>query len=167
MAGVMLTVALICPASAATQDGPHPLIGRPSPELLQHLIGARGGNFRLSEHRGEVVLLGFWTSWCSTCSSYLDRLVALDATYRSAGLVVAGVSLDDDQARAASALRASGAKFASGIDLTKTLGRRFAVGDVPMTVLIDRDGIVRYVHGVLDGPADAALLAEIRQLLDE
>lgn len=145
----------------------HPLIGRPAPELLQRLLNGPGTNFRLSEHRGEIVLLGFWTSWCGTCGDYLTQLSRLDATYSRAGLVVAGVSLDDEPARAVTALRAGGIKFANGVDVTKSFGQRFAVDDVPLTLLIDRDGIVRYVHGVLDEPADAAVLKEIRQLLDE
>jgi thiol-disulfide isomerase/thioredoxin len=164
---LLLAVIPLCPTRAAAPAAPYPLVGRPSPELLQHLVGGGSSNFRLSEHRGEVVLLGFWTSWCGACESYLKRLGTLEATYRSAGLVVAGVSLDDDPARAASALHAAGAKFPNGVDASKTLGRRFAVEDVPLTLLIDRDGIVRYAHGMLDGPTDAALLTEIRQLLDE
>ena len=165
LAGVLLCASR--PSLASDVARTHPLLGRPAPELLQHLVSGSGTNFRLSEHRGEVVLLGFWTSWCGTCADYLRQLRGLDATYARAGLVVAGVSLDDDSARAVSALRAAGAKFANGVDANKAYGQRFAVDDVPLTFLIDRDGIVRYVHGALDGPADAAVLREIRQLLDE
>ncbi len=166
-AGLLLCVAGAASVAAAAPGLVHPLIGRPAPELLQQLVSGSGRNFRLSEHRGEVVLLGFWTSWCGTCSSYLQRLGKLDATYARAGLVVAGVSLDDDPARARSALRSAGVKFGNGVDVVKAFGRRFAVDDVPLTLLIDRDGIVRYAHGVLDESVDAALLLEIRQLLDE
>ena len=166
-AGMLLSIALVAPAIGASPDAPYPLVGRPAPELRQHLVGVGARNFRLSEHRGEVVMLGFWTSWCGVCASYLERLASLDATYRAAGLIVAGVSFDDDPARALSALKDAGAKFQNGVDVAKVLGRRFAVDDVPLTLLIDRDGIVRYAHGPLDGPTDAILLAEIRQLLDE
>jgi peroxiredoxin len=165
LAGVLLCASR--PALASDAPRSYPLLGRPAPELLQHLVSGAGTTFRLSEHRGEVVLLGFWTSWCGICGDYLGQLRRLDETYARAGLVVAGVSLDDEAARAVSALRAAGVKFANGVDATKVYGERFAVDDVPLTLLIDRDGIVRYVHGALDGPADAAVLKEIRQLLDE
>ena len=170
MAAFTLAGALLCPSwPALASDGTptHPLLGRPAPELLQRLVSGKGTNFRLSEHRGEVVLLGFWTSWCGSCGDYLGQLRRLDETYARAGLVVAGVSLDDESARAVSALRSAGIKFANGVDVAKAYGQRFAVDDVPLSLLIDRDGIVRYVHGALDGPADAAVLKEIRQLLDE
>lgn len=145
----------------------HPLIGKQAPEVLQRLFAGPGRNFRLSERRGEVVVLGFWTSWCGSCRAYLERLAKLDATYSRAGLVVVGISLDDDPGRAAELARAVGAKFRNGVDAEKTLGRRFAVGDVPLTLLIDREGVVRYAHGELDAAGDAEMLLQLRQLLDE
>ncbi len=166
-AGLLLCGVLAGGASAAASDGAYPLIGRPAPELLQHLVGSGASNFRLSEHRGEVVVLSFWASWCGVCGSHLERLAQLDRTYRSAGLIVAGVSFDDDPARAVSALKSAGAKFPNGVDVAKVLGRRFAVEDLPLTLLIDRDGIVRFVQGPLVGQADATLLTQLRQLLDE
>ena len=162
-------LALVISAGAAgPPDAPaHPLIGKLAPEISQRLISGPSRNFRLSERRGEVVVLGFWTSWCGSCRGYLERLGKLDATYAAAGLVVVGVSLDDDAANAAEFTRAVGARFRNGVDVRKVLGQRFAVSEVPLTLLIDRDGIVRYAHGELDAAADAELLLQVRQLLDE
>lgn len=126
-----------------------------------------GGNLRLSEHRGEVVLVGFWTSWCGTCRAYLEHLGRLHATYGSAGLVVVGVSLDDDARRASSLVQAVGAKFPNVFDARKQLGPAWRVSDVPMTVLIDRAGVVRHVHGELQRRDEPQLVEEIRRLLDE
>jgi len=161
LAGVVTT------SSAADPSAHHPLIGKPAPEIVQRLFVGTGRNFRLSERRGEVVAIGFWTSWCGSCRTYLQRLAKLDATYAQAGLVVVGISLDDDPSRATDLARAVGAKFRNGVDVEKAIGRRFAVPDVPLTLLIDRAGIVRYAHGELDAAADADLVAEVRQLLDE
>ena len=162
-------LALATAAGAAGSAGAtaHPLIGKLVPEMSQRLITGPSRNFRLSERRGEVVVLGFWTSWCGSCRSYLERLAKLDATYASAGLVVVGMSLDDDAGKAAEFARAVGARFRNGVDVRKVLGRRFSVAEVPLTLLIDRDGIVRYAHGELDAAADAELLLQVRQLLDE
>ena len=165
-----LTFALsgvVATSSAANPAARHPLLGKPAPEIVQRLFAGAGRNFRLSERRGEVVVVGFWTSWCGSCRTYLERLAKLDATYSQAGLVVVGISLDDDASRATELAHAVGAKFRNGVDADKALGRRFAVPDVPLTLLIDRAGIVRYAHGELDAAADADLVAEVRQLLDE
>jgi thiol-disulfide isomerase/thioredoxin len=160
-------VAIVATANAATPAARHPLLGRPAPEFVQRLFTGKGRNFRLSERRGEVVAIGFWTSWCGSCRTYLERLAKLDATYSQAGLVVVGISLDDDPVRATELARAVGVKFRNGVDTAKALGRLFAVPDVPLTLLIDRAGIVRYAHGELDPAADAGLVVEVRELLDE
>ena len=154
------------PAMAAAPEA-NPLIGKPAPELVQRLFAGPSRNFRLSERRGDVVAIGFWTSWCGSCRAYLERLAKLDATYGSAGLVVVGVSLDDDPARAESLARAVGAKFRNSVDTAKVLGRRFAVADVPLLLLVDREGVVRFSHGDLDKAGEAQMTAELRQLLDE
>lgn len=169
IAATVLAVALLgsVPAAAVDRAARHPLLGKPAPELVGRLFTGTSHNFRLSERRGEVVVLGFWTSWCGSCRSYLERLGKLDATYSSAGLVVVGVSLDDKPASAADLARAVGVRFANAFDSEKVIGRRFEVGDVPLTLLVDRGGVVRYAHGELDAAGDAALLGELRKLLDE
>jgi peroxiredoxin len=152
-------------AVASEREARDTLVGREAPDFTQRAIG--GGNFRLSERRGEVVLVSFWTSWCSTCRTQLERLGRIDATYGNAGLVVVGVSLDDDLERARSLVRAVDARFRNVFDGEKRLGKAWRVNDVPMTVLVDRAGVVRYVHGELSRSDEAELLDEVRKLLDE
>lgn len=167
-AAVLALAALNClRAEAADRASRHPLIGKPAPELAGHMFAGPSHNFRLSERQGEVVVIGFWTSWCGSCRAYLERLGKLNGTYASAGLVVVGVSLDDKPDAAAGLARAVNVRFGNLFDAEKVLGRRFAVADVPLTMLVDRGGVVRYVHGELDAAGDAALLRELRELLDE
>jgi peroxiredoxin len=145
----------------------HPLVGHAAPEVLQHLQTGPAGNFRLSDHRGEVVLLGFWTSWCADCADYLSRLRSLESTYESAGLVVLAVSLDEDRKAAREFIRQPLNSLRTSNDEPSTVGKLYDVADVPMTVLIDRDGVVRYVHVVNDHASQVAVQRELRQLLDE
>lgn len=152
-------------AVASEREARDALVGRDAPDFTERLLA--NGNFRLSEHRGEVVLVGFWTSWCSTCRAQLERLGRIDATYGNAGLVVVGVSLDDDREKARSLARAVDAGFRNVFDAEKRLGKAYRVNDVPMTVLVDRSGVVRYVHGELSRSEEAALVDQIRKLLDE
>jgi peroxiredoxin len=159
-----LAVALFASSVSAAEPRSE-LVGQPAPDFTERSM--TGGNLRLSEHRGEVVLVGFWTSWCGTCRAYLEHLGRLHATYGSAGLVVVGVSLDDDARRAGSLVQAVGAKFPNVFDARKQLGPAWRVADVPMTVLIDRAGVVRHVHGELQRRDEPQLVEEIRRLLDE
>lgn len=167
LAPFAIAFVMSAPARAADRATGHPLLGKPAPELVERMFTGPSRNFRLSERRGEVVVIGFWTSWCGSCRAYLERLGKLNATYASAGLVVVGVSLDDKPASATELAHALGVRFGNVFDSEKVLGRRFQVGDVPLTLLLDRNGVVRYAHGELDPAGDAALLAELRQLLDE
>lgn len=152
-------------AIASEREARGALVGVEAPDFTQRVIG--GGNFRLSERRGEVVLVSFWTSWCGTCRAQLERLSRIDSTYGNAGLVVVGVSLDDDPERARGLVRAVDAKFRNVFDGEKRLGKVYRVNDVPMTVLVDRSGVVRYVHGELSRSEEDELVAQIRKLLDE
>ena len=166
------TVIAACLLGAATGSATaapvgNQLLGHEAPELVAHFFVGRSRNFRLSEHRGDVVVVGFWTSWCGTCRAYLERLAKLDSTYASAGLVVIGVSLDDKPEAASDLAHALALTFPNALDADKTLGRRFAVDDVPLTLVIDRSGVVRYAHGGLDKADGAALITELRALLDE
>ena len=141
------------------------LIGHGAPDFTLRALS--GGAVRLSDHVGDVVVVGFWTSWCGTCRAELQRLERLHATYASAGLAVIGVSLDDDEAKAAELASAVKTSFRSGFDAAKTCGPSFHVNGVPLTVLIDRGGVVRYVHGEISRQDERDLVDEIRRLLDE
>ena len=58
--------------AVAVAQAPHALIGRPAPDFTLH--AASGVNVRLGEHRGEVVVLSFWSGGCGACRSQLpDR----------------------------------------------------------------------------------------------
>lgn len=152
------------PAAVSAAEAPG-LVGRPAPDFTLHALA--GHNLRLSDARGEVVLISFWTSWCGGCKEQLERTARLYSTYRPAGLVVIGVNLDDDRAKAARFAQANGADVPQGYDEGKTVARSYAVNDVPLTVLVDRAGVVRYLHGEYARRKDGELVEQLRKLLDE
>jgi cytochrome oxidase Cu insertion factor (SCO1/SenC/PrrC family) len=82
-----VTLALLAALQgAALADAPP---GSAAPDFA--LPAASGGNVRLSEYRGDVVLLAFWSSRCAVCVTQLSALDELQTTYRSAGLVTLAV----------------------------------------------------------------------------
>ena len=122
---------------------------------------------RLSEHRGEVVVLSFWSSACDSCRKQLDALNRSLTTYRSAGLAVYGVGVDDVPARASEYARGLQVAFQMLLDPDKAVGRAYQVDNLPMTILIDRNGIVRYVLRDYTGASAALYLRQLRELLNE
>lgn len=158
--------ALALGAAAATSAQPaYNLIARAAPDFTLHAVA--GGNVRLSEHRGEVVVLTFWGSACGTCRGQLTALDRSLATYRSAGLQVYGVSVDDALERAAAYARAVPVAFPMLLDPDKVVGRAYQVDNLPMTVLIDRSGTVRNVLREYSVKSDGLYLEQLRALLNE
>lgn len=115
------------------------MLGEPAPELTYtRLVDGRPG--RLSDHRGQVVLVNQWATWCPPCRQEMPDLDRLQRTYRDRGLVVVHVSdetpetvrgyLDDNPMTTEHGL-------ANPLPWTQT-GR-------PTTFVIDRDGVVRGV----------------------
>jgi peroxiredoxin len=126
-----------------------------------------GENLRLSEFLGEVVLLNFWSTWCGSCRQEMPELESLYETYRSAGFVLIGVSVDDDSERAVKFVRALAVDYPILLDPRKSVAPLYRLDELPMTVLIDRAGIVRFVHVDYQAGKEPPYLAELKALLNE
>jgi peroxiredoxin len=157
--------ALLCIATAAAAQRGYDLLARAAPDFTLHAVA--GGNVRLSEHRGEVVVLSFWGSACGTCRRQLDALNRSLATYRSAGLEVYGVGVDDDATRALEYARGTEVAFPMLLDPGKAVGKAYEVDNLPMTVLIDRGGTIRNVLRDYSAKTDGVYLEQLRVLLNE
>lgn len=145
--------------AAAAADAPV------APDFALHSM--TGTNHRLSEHRGEVVALVFWASWCGDCRRELERFERLRRTYGNVGLVVLGVSLDDEPARASALAAAAGIGYPVLSDAGKNVAKSYRVDDLPLIVLIDRNGVVRARHDALDEREERGLMVSLRDLIDE
>ena len=122
---------------------------------------------RLSEHRGEVVVVSFWSSRCPACRSQLAALDRSLATYRSAGLQMYGIDVDDDQTRALESAHGQSVTFALLLDPEKAVSRQYQVDNLPMTLLIDRNGTIRYVLRDYSAKSEVLYLQRLRALLNE
>jgi peroxiredoxin len=139
-------------------------IGHAAPDFA--LPAAIGNNVRLSEYRGQPVIVSFWSSRCGLCARQLAALDRYYGTYRSSGLIVLGVSVDDDAQHAQDYAHAHVMAFPLLLDSAKAVSRAFGIERLPSTVLIDRGGVVRFLHSD-DGAGDESYVAQIRALLDD
>lgn len=126
-----------------------------------------GPNVRLSEHIGQVVVISFWGVGCDACRGQLAVLQQDFSRYRAEGLRVYGVEVADDQAEALRFARSIDVTFPLLLDPAKTVARLYDVGDLPMTVLIDRDGKIRQVVRDFNETSRRACEDELRTLLAE
>lgn len=105
-----------------------------------------GKNLRLSELRGQVVMINFWASWCGPCRQEMPILDALHKRYAKAGFSVLGVNVEQDSGLADQLLKDIPVSFPVLYDPDSVVSKLYAVDAMPSTVMVDRDGRMRYLH---------------------
>jgi len=105
-----------------------------------------GKNLKLSEYRGQVVLLNFWASWCGPCRQEMPLLNDLHKKYKKLGFSVMGVNVEEDSAKARKIVKEVKLKFPVLFDTKNKVSELYQVSAMPSTVIIDRNGNMRYVH---------------------
>ena len=152
----------------------HAAPGRPPGGVL---IGSRRAAFTLndldgkphaiSEWEGKVVLINFWATWCPPCRREIPLLSALHRDLSASGFSVLGVAMDDLD-KVQSYIKEYDVPYPnlSGQNNVAKISAQLgnAAGSLPYSVIIDRHGIIRYLHlGELN--RDMAL-QQIQPLLD-
>jgi peroxiredoxin len=159
LAGLALTV--LAMSSLAASD----LTGKPAPDFA--LKSSTGANQRLSEYRGDVVMINFWATWCGPCRQEMPLLDQLYSRYQRVGFSLLGVNIDDDSSRAMDMIHELGVSFPVLFDARKEVSKLYDVDAMPVTVLVDREGNVRHVHKGYKPGYEQMYLDQIRSLLRE
>jgi peroxiredoxin len=105
-----------------------------------------GDNVKLSELRGQVVMINFWASWCGPCRQEMPLLDEIHQRYSGLGFTVLGVNVEEDQAAARELLEDVPVTFPILFDSRNEVSEAYDVDAMPSTVVVDRDGVVRYIH---------------------
>jgi peroxiredoxin len=97
----------------------------------------------------------------------MPHLARLYDRYRGSGFQLLAINVDDDPRQGAAAAQRMGLKFPVLLDSDKAVARRWDVGTMPSTMLIDRDGRVRHIHlGYRDG-MEQTYEKQLRELLKD
>ncbi|MBW2273294.1 MAG: TlpA family protein disulfide reductase [Deltaproteobacteria bacterium] len=120
--------------------------GGPAPEFVLPLLDA-GREIRLSDHRGQVVLVNFWATWCKPCE---DEMPAMERLYRRLGprgFEMLAVSVDEDPDAVRGFKEKMGITFPLLLDPSQSVARAYQTMGFPESLLVDREGNVveRYV----------------------
>jgi peroxiredoxin len=163
---LMLVAVLSAASLMATSRAAAPtLVGKAAPDFV--LKGMDGRNLRMSEFRGQVVLVNFWARWAGDSRQEMPALDRINTTYNRAGLVVLGVSIDEDLNRAREFAGAMKVSYPILFDTGSDIGRDYLLQRMPMTILVDRAGVVRYSNIGFKRGDERAYLDHIRELLRE
>lgn len=140
-----------------------PAVGDKAPDFT--LRSSVGKNLKLSEYRGQVVMINFWATWCAPCRQEMPQLNRLYVQYQRAGFALLGVNIDDNPKAAQKVVDQLSLGFPVLFDANKQVSSRYDVDAMPSTVLIDRSGVVRYLHRGYRSGVENEYEAKLRELL--
>lgn len=126
-----------------------------------------GQNIRLSDLRGEVVLLNFWATWCGPCRQEMPLLDDLHARYKDMGFKVIGVNVENSPSKADAMLAKNPVSFPILYDTDSVVSKLYNVDAMPTTVVVDRDGNMRHLHRGFKPGYEDAYAAQVKQLFRE
>lgn len=112
----------------------------PAPDFTLDLYD--GGTFSLADHRGKIVVVNFWGSWCMACREEAAELQSVWEKYRDAGVVVVGVGFRDVDSSAKAFLDEFGLNFPAGGDTNLQISAAYGITGAPETYIVGPDGEV-------------------------
>jgi thiol-disulfide isomerase/thioredoxin len=156
---VLLAAGFTWPAVAR----PEGLEGQPAPALELKLLD--GNPFELAGAVGKVVLVNYWATWCEPCRAEMPAIDAYYRKHRDEGLFIVAISMDkpSDEGKVRDVMKSFAFPAALVKDVSaKGYGR---IWRVPMTFVIDRNGVVRkdgwFVDHGIDEPSLDALVTPL------
>jgi peroxiredoxin len=138
-----------------------PSIGQTAPDI--QLPDTEGNTTKLSSYKGKVVLIDFWASWCGPCRSASKSLVKLYNKYKSKGLEIFGVSIDDESESWIEAIKKDKMKWIQVNDpggWDAPIAKKWGIQYIPHSFLLDKKGKVVAIDA-----EGSALEAAIKKLL--
>ncbi|MEP7294504.1 MAG: TlpA disulfide reductase family protein, partial [Chloroflexota bacterium] len=143
----------------------------PAPDFT--LTTFDGGEFKLSEQRGKVVVINFWASWCGPCRTEAPTLESLWQQYKDRDVVFLGVTYADDPTDSREFMAQYGMTYTVAEDGRSEVSKAlYHIQGVPETFIIDKDGnINRYFYFLTDDESAASddlnvSKNELAQLID-
>jgi peroxiredoxin len=122
------------------------LVGKPAPDFQLDLL--EGKTFRLSESKGQVVVLDFWATWCGPCLQAMPQVDRVTREFRDRGVRLVAVNLQEAPKQIASMLERHKLSLTVALDRDGAVAEKYAANAIPQTVIVDRDGtIVRLFVG--------------------
>lgn len=112
------------------------------------LDGLQGKSKKLSDFKGQPLVINVWASWCGPCRAEMGSLEQLANRFNGKQLNIIGISTDDYRDRALGLIRQTGITFENFIDHKLMLEKMLGAYSIPLTILVDDEGrVLRKVRG--------------------
>jgi peroxiredoxin len=148
-----VVLGLVALALWVALEAPTPYLETPktSEEVPNFTFSLNNASQELTDLRGQVVVLNFWASWCPPCVAEMPSLERLHRQFEGRGLMVLGISVDEDLNAYESFLRGQGITFPNYRDPDRRISSLYGTFMYPETYIIDTEGkLVRKVIGPLE-----------------
>ena len=158
MLGMAASVLLAMTASAGELSGPAPQFS---------LMSRNGEQVSLADLKGQVVMINFWATWCGPCRREMPHLEALHQRYANLGFTLLGVNVEEDTSGVEKFLKDTPVSFEVLYDPANKVSALYDVVAMPSTVMVDREGNLRFMHSGYQSGFEHEYQAQIRALLRE
>lgn len=151
------------PPRSAAATVPAPRENHPAPDFT--LSDLAGNPVRLSDLRGQVVLVNVWATWCPPCRAEMPILQAAYEQYRERGFIVLAINLREDARTVTQYMEQGGLAFPALLDSDGSVSDAYQARVLPSSFFIDKGGVVRAVYR---GPLSRGIIGgTVEQLLAE
>lgn len=130
--------------SEKSAPAPSTKIGAIAPDFQLPSLG--GETVALSDYQGQVILVNTWATWCPPCKAEMPAIDEFYKTHQNEGFVVLAINSQEDAATVQRFINTQGFTFSVLLDTQARVINQYKVRGLPTSFVIDRDGIVRYVH---------------------
>ncbi|MEO8465631.1 MAG: TlpA disulfide reductase family protein [Gammaproteobacteria bacterium] len=131
-------------------------------------LQSRDGNrVSLAEFKGQVVMINFWATWCVPCRQEMPHLEALYQRYNKLGFKLLAVNVENKSDGVKKWLAETPVSFPVLFDTKSEVTKLYKVETMPSTVIVAKDGTMRYVHHGYQAGYENDYQTEVRTLLRE
>jgi len=132
-----------------------------------------GTTIKLSDLKGSVVLLNFWATWCAPCIREFYAFPSeIIEPFKNSAFVLLPISSGERETEEKvknkmAELKKYGVDFNVGIDLDRSIGMSYGVKNLPTNILIDKNGVIRYISTGYDEESLSKITSMIKKILEE
>jgi peroxiredoxin len=128
-------------------------------------LSSLNGGSKASVEKGKVTIVDFWATWCDPCKKSFPKYQELYVKYTASGLEIVAVSVDDEKKDIPEFIKTYGAKFPVGWDEGHRIAECYHPPNMPSAYVIDKTGVIKFVHNGYHDGEEKDLEKEIKSLL--
>jgi thiol-disulfide isomerase/thioredoxin len=132
-----------------------------------HLKDMNGKNISLSDFKGKIVFLNFWTTWCLTCRIEMPSMEKLHQKLKNEDFAMMTINLQESASQVKAFFKEFKLTFTALLDSTGEVGASFGIRAIPTTYILDKTG---RIIGLVSGPREwdsKAAIALFENLMDK